>query len=348
MLLAVCSDCYSQRFFTLESNVPRGGDLLIGERIRFDSITDLLHSRLTGEKYLDTYARNGEDSIVRIFRNTRYQYRINGDSLLLLQTEDNLRKRAYLRPRLERLFPLDGTRQASDCYEAQVDYCNNISLQQRGNRKTSISKIPYVLLPSGDTLKLAMLYTVEDDCYIINRDSSFVNGEYVEKSDSSHFTEKQEWLYAVGYRYPIVEYYSLSEADGTKQTVAEDACYFAPDYQKFNMDDDINGAVREMAGDMPSWGDERKWSDKDDDISQYIATDRDGRNISLSFRSDVPVSGMLILSDVPGRVYRSSAFAGSAGEQVSAGINYAGLRKGSYVIHVKINTKTYKCTFYID
>ena len=40
---------YSQQFFTFDSNSPRGGDVLIGERIHLDSIADLFHSRLTDE-----------------------------------------------------------------------------------------------------------------------------------------------------------------------------------------------------------------------------------------------------------------------------------------------------------
>ena len=130
--------------------------------------------------------------------------------------------------------------------------------------------------------------------------------------------------------------------------IAENAYYYSPDYQLYEIDDEVNKPIREHADELPPWTDGKKWSENEDDISKYLNTDFGGKNISLSFTSDSAVLGMLVLSDASGRVYRSSSFSGETGEEVSASINYAGLRKGAYVIHVKINSNVYKCTFYID
>ena len=57
-------------------------------------------------------------------------------------------------------------------------------------------------------------------------------------------------------------------------------------------------------------------------------------------------NGMLILADISGRVYKIVNFNGAASETTSVSISYAMLGFRQYVLFVKINGETYKCSFF--
>lgn len=347
LLLLIASKVHSQQFFTRESNLFRDGDILIYEKIHADSIWDLYHSQPTNEKYLDTYVCNGTDSIVRIFRRSRSQYQNKDDSLLLVGYEDNLRAFHYCQPRLELHYPFLMHLQQDGSFKADVMYCNRINMNLDGTCNSRTRYIPYLLLPSGDTLKNTILISSELK-YQLHDSTMDTICYHRHDSTSIICLERVQRVFALGFRYPIVTKYEVADYDSPQRIISSTTYYCDPDFQRYNITDDPNTIIRTNVENSNLDICKDRWKKQDNDISRFVKNESGSGKVSISFMADEPVTGMLILSDAPGRVYRTESFSGGTGEQVNASVNYAGLRKGAYVLHVKLNTNIYQCTVYVE
>lgn len=340
MSLCICGPLYAQSL-TYEHNGIRIGDVLIQKRIVSDNLWNLCDAEFTDDDYADQYIEQNTDTITRIFQNTQYHYRQNNDTLLFLGYENNRIRIHNAVPEIVMRFPLLKDESLYGVLNSYGMYCDRVFLKKEGEYHTKAAAEGTLFLSETDSIEHVLHITTDRNFTVSTREDS------LSASNIMRINEHYDRMYAPGYRYPVIERQILRKADDGGQILSQDMFYCSREIQSQSNLDEVNRKLRqdiERTQSQNASGD--WWTDSTEDISDFLSFDHENKSISFTYMSDKPTSGMLILADISGRVYKIVNFNGAASETTSVSISYAMLGFRQYVLFVKINGETYKCSFF--
>lgn len=326
---------------TYEHNGIRIGDVLIQKRIVTDDLWNLSETEFTDDDFVDQYIRQNADTITRIFQNTQYHYKQTNDSLLFLGYENNKTHIHNVIPELVMRFPLLKDEGLYGVLNSFGMYCERVFLKKNGVYQTKVAGKGTLRLSENDSVENVLLITTDRN-YTVSTQEDTLNA-----ANTMHINEHYDRMYAPGYRYPIIERQILRKADESGQVLSQRTFYCSTETQSQYNPDEPNSLLRENNNKTKNrHSSSNKWTETTEDVSDFFSYDKENKNISFTYSSDTATSGMVILADVLGRIYKTVNFSGNASETTSVSINYAAFGYNQYILFVKINGKTYKCSFY--
>ena len=303
----------------------------------------------------DLKEREGADSIIAgTEQRTRYYYDSTPDSIILCGYENNLTKVEYDRPELLLHMPLTYGCRHEGVFHGTEAYCDKMFMRVCGSYIVEVDGTGNMLLPSGDTLRhvsrvhIRKLTSHQHYPLIMTEQELkvFVDSIVPYTSDSIHHhlitdtlltaTNTYRW-YAVGYRYPIMEFTSIGHPNA--QPYYTSAYYCSPEEQKLTNDKE-NQWIRQLL------------ADTDNNGGRGNNRNSDGRNISPIRNTNITISGMTItinydltadatvnamVCGISGMVYRQASQSGQAANSYQLNINCSGLHHGQYVLYLNVN-----------
>lgn len=336
----ICSLVYAQSL-TYEHNGIRIGDVLIQKRVVSDNLWNLCEAEFTDDDYADQYIGQNTDTITRIFQNTQYHYRQSNDTLLFLGYENNMIRIHNAVPEIVMRFPLLKDESLYGVLNSFGMYCDRVFLKKEGEYHTKVAGEGTLFLSENDSIEHVLLVTTDRNFTVSTQEDT------LHAFNLMHINEHYDRMYAPGYRYPIIERQILRKAGDGGQILSQDMFFCSPEIQSQSNFDEANSKLRQNTdraqGQRASGN---RWTDATEYISDFLSYDNENKSISFTYMSDKATSGMLILADVSGRVYKTVNFNGGASETTSVSLSYAAFGFRQYILYVKINGQTYKCSFY--
>lgn len=338
--LCICSLGYAQGL-TYEHNGIRIGDVLIQKRVVSDNLWNLCEAEFTDDDYADQYIGQNTDTITRIFQNTQYHYRQSNDTLLFLGYENNMIRIHNAVPEIVMRFPLLKDESLYGVLNSFGMYCDRVFLKKEGEYHTKVAGEGTLFLSENDSIEHVLLVTTDRNFTVSTQEDT------LHASNLMHINEHYDRMYAPGYRYPIIERQILRKAGDGGKILSQNMFYCSPEIQSQSNFDEANSRLRQNSDRAQSQrASGNRWTDATEDISDFLSYDHENKSVSFTYMSDKATSGMLILADVSGRVYKTVNFSGGASETTSVSLSYATFGFRQYILYVKINGQTYKCSFY--
>lgn len=336
---------YAQTVLTSSRNMFREGDVLSRKQIEDGSIGqrgenvvwDFSDVQVLNRNFRQKFAAVPDTCLLACTeRGTRYYYQLEGDSLLLKGFENNLTKLDYVRPQAMLRFPVHYGDSIGGVYQAHGFYCDRQALHCYGRYKTVADGSGTLVLPGGDTLRNVL--RVRTLSKGIDRLSARDRKTEIPSSgDTLHVVRETIRWYAAGYRYPIMES-TTTIAKGDRHYSA--MYYCPPEEQLYLALDDENRQYREemqQSGNGNNGGSDATGAN----ITYHVTQNKDARRLTVDFSLSERQQVDFILSDPRGVVHRSLSRTGEAGVSQTVDINYGGLRRGQYVLYIRVNGKQY-------
>lgn len=355
--------CFSQ--ITHERNGFRAGDILVrhqlnglpSETIGLPTIWDLRGLDIVTNSYLKYIGTSGDSlSSVIAIGNRKRQSFLQSESELLLEGYENYTTRMNYNLKEKRLaFPIFYGDSISGLFSGYGNYCDKIFIREFGRYKTKVDSYGTLILLNGDTLNHVLRITSEHlfstkTCSLDSIREIYEDSIPVYTSDSISFymsdenrlfrSETQYW-YALGYRYPILETFSLSEGENAPSSIV--TWYISPDTQQELENDEENLLVRNN-------GTGTKWKGLGDTgntngnsrqgtlpFSYMLQNNENSQTILLSFTLSRPVEIKVSLADIMGVVYKNYTHNYDSAGDYEIPLDYRGLRRGEYIIYINAN-----------
>lgn len=347
--------CYGQITHVL--NAPRSGDSYILKQVEcFDPgesgrnvVWDISELTVKRKKYYRRHMQEGEnpDSISAIDRSTKYYYNVLDAGIYEIGYENNQTKVSFDIPIKDVPFPITYGDSCRGLFHGTGIYCDRQRMRSFGSYSLKADAEGSLVLPSGDTLRHVMRLHLQKSIssFYYPLDSihrtlpEFCTDsimQYQNTDTAIILTDNYRW-YALGYRYPILEYQTacMSSSPDDKISVAY---YCSPESQEELPLDDANLYVRNESRHQAS-SETNNTNAGSGKFKYTFFQDSGNRNVCVSYTADNPVSLTAILASARGVVYKSLSREGSISGNID--FNYNGLPSGQYVIFIRTGSEVY-------
>lgn len=348
-LLLVATYCYPQSASVLtKANYYRIDDQLTKEEI---DISDLdlnksklqicIDDRLLSEKKISQTIMPSSDTLsalMSIENSSRRYFRVEENGMLLVGDENKLSKCNYDMP--EKWLPCIFLSQDSiyGLFNGIGIYCKRLPYRKFGDYQTKIVGYDQIVF-NGDTLndvsrlltsrRYVVKYLSQDTLYS-NTLPQFTTDSilYNLHSTESFVTEIELRWYAKGYRYPILEHYTLKNERGILQN---SYTFFCPIDEQNSMPDTENEAIRLQVSENDNTGSTKSV------VSKYsIVQNKEEASLLIKYELSEAANVLFILADTKGIIYKKKQQKSNVGENLMA-ISYSGLAYGQYVLYIEVN-----------
>lgn len=336
-------------------NMYRGGDVLIKKMVSpvdpgstgNKKVWSLEDVTIEQKKYKQAFKDNPDDihSIKSTESGNRNYYQLRHDTLYSQAFENNQTKITFDHPEIELLFPFSFGDSIQGVYHGTGTYCDKLRLRVYGQYSMKADAYGTLVTPEGDSIRNVLrvhkkrkgIMELFPRDTILSSFSEFGTDSIVEKvySEDKIIVEDEYRWYVTGYRYPVLEE-NIITMYGQHIT---SALYTPLSQQETLPLDDDNLQIRN-AGHFHDETDERMGQGNvpiryDYDVNTASHT------VHFSYDLSRPAEVTFILSDQQGIVYRKLSKKQPAGSGFTADIDYGGLRKGLYVIYIKVDEEQF-------
>ena len=355
--LLVATSCYPQTASVLtKANYYRIDDQLTKEGIdisKFDlnkpklqiCIDDILLSKRNVCQTIMT-SSDSLSTLMSIEKSSRRYFRFEEEGMLLVGEENKLSKCKYDMP--EKWLPYAFYAQDSiyGLFCGVGVYCKRLPYRKFGDYKTKIIGYDQIII-NGDTLNdVARLQTsrryivkyLSPDTLYSNTLPKFTADSilYHLRSAESLVTEMELRWYAKGYRYPIIEHYSLKNEKGILQ---DSYTAYCPIEEQVSMYDIENDVLRQMES--------MKVHTKGvkNILSKYdIVQNKEEPSLRIKYELTESTNVAFILADTKGIAYKKKQQKSIAGENQLT-MSYSGLPHGQYILYIEVNGERFSEKF---
>ena len=353
--------CHPQ--VTFERNGYRPGDKIVRQQLSGmptettgESMEwDLRGLDVVAESHLQ-YAGKNEDSlsnIIALENGNRQSFLLSQKGLTHESTENYTSRMHYDLKEKTLIFPMSCGDSISGLFSGYGYYCDKVFIREFGNYTTKIDGSGKIFLPDGTTLANVLRLTSErsftirsysldsireiyGDCIPVYTNDSILF--YLKEANGLLHSERRYW-YASGYRYPVLETYSLRK--GEDNVLQEATWYTSPETQLLLGNDEENVRIRNYDALMKQSenGDNTNGEHEGNPFS-YVLQNNEGSQtilitLSLSCQSEVLVT----LADVMGVIYKKQVHTCKNAGKLEITLDYRGLKRGKYVIYINVNGK---------
>lgn len=250
-------DTIGQEILTAKNNMYRPDDELTKKQILYKELgrsgQNVLWNLGEIETIDDSYSVIYSDRNLRIGtisgteHKTRYYYELRNDSLLISGFENNTTLIVNNLPEVALRFPMQYGDSIDGVFHGKGIYCDKFRLRMFGTYKNKIDAIGMLILPGEDTLrhvirvcsdrKIANITYPLDSCELDNANYDFGEDSirYYISTNLPLIQMRTYTWYAAGYRYPVLETTTITEAGSDIYTSSfycpqEEQSHLAYDY----------------------------------------------------------------------------------------------------------------------
>lgn len=330
VLLFLCipmSTIYAQDTLTKSRNGFRDGDRIELQSLSGVSISeaeegftiDLSESELVGESVYRQFLQDSLQSFRVTGRGTE-RYLQDGNTLYYVGFENKDVCLQYIGREKCLTFPFGKGSTLAGELAASGKYGGRLSFSIDGTYRTMMDKTGRLILPNGRRLSQVLCLHTERAMTV---------------ADSLCLKEVQSCYYVPGYRYPVVENRTVSEARNGDVLLCQ-TLYSPVESQELLPLDDENIKIRRQVEeamdkeDIPS-------SPKPRNISYTIHQNTSDRSVTIDYDLMVNGKGQFILANAKGMTFRTRTFDQEMGKGYSMTISYAGLPSDVYLLYISVN-----------
>ena len=304
-----------------------------GDRVELQSLTgisisetedgfviDLSESEPVGAPVYKSFQKDSSHSFCVTGRGTE-RYLQEGNTLYYEGFEDKETCLRYTGKETWLSFPLTTGNTIAGNLAASGRYGGRLSFSIDGTYRTTMGKTGRLTLPDGRRLRQVLCLHTERDLTV---------------ADSLYLRDVQSRYYAPGYRYPVVEDRTVSEAR-TGAILFCQTLYAPVESQELLPLDDENLRIRRQLaeagdrdGDMPS-------SPMSRYISYTIHQDTSTQSVTIGYDLMESGKGQFILANSKGMAFCTRTFRQVAGKGYSMTLSYAGLPSDVYLLYICVN-----------
>ena len=355
--------CVSQ--ITFERNGLRAGDKLVrsllsgkpSELSGTDMTWDLRGLDMMANSNLKYIGINDDSlsNVVALENGERLSFLLS-EGELLFESRENYTSRTDYHLKEKRLtFPMSYGDSISGLFSGYGNYCDKLFIREFGSYKTKIDGHGTIILPNGDSLRNVLRITSEhlfttksyslDSIRNVYGDSIPV---YTNDSISFYMSDengllrsKSQYWYALGYRYPILETYSLSRGEDIPESSA--TWYVSPENQELLENDEENMSLREEDANFPRQGFEEAKGQNgltgngNLPFSYVLQNNKSSQTVVISFYLSCPAEVKVSLADIMGVVYKAYAHTYDTPGDYEIALDYRELRRGKYIVYINSN-----------
>lgn len=341
---------YSQNILQASCNGLRHDDILHKQNIGIDTkdiggdsfVLDLSNAELDDKRIAQSIQPVAlSDTVYSLESGNRTYFLQRNDSVLLTRYENNLEYADYDMPEVRFKFPMGKGDAVSGHFHGLGMYCDKVAMRRFGSYVTKAESSGNVILPDGTVLSNCLcLHTVRNVAFITYSADSIHAALPVFNADSiinhlasfpSQRREEAYLIYAIGYRYPIIEVCDIY--DGTTR-LSHTAYYNSPDGQAMLYDRENENIRTAVAGNSNNEGTNNS---QDAGTPKYHVSQDTGTqtlSITMGNSSGATVTADLIICDIQGTVYKRHSVTFTSGEHKTTELSYSGLRRGEYALHI--------------
>jgi len=350
----VCASAYSQNILQAASNDLRHGDVLYKQTIEFDSgclqhdgfVLDLNDAEFGGKKFRQSIMPVAYgDTVYSLESGSRTYFLLRNDSLLRTRDENNLEYIDYDMPEAWLRFPFKKGDAVSGYFHGVGIYCDKLVMRKFGSYFTSAVSLGKIVLPDGGVLPDCLcLHTLRNFSFITYPTDSihavlpvFTSDSIVARCSSlpSAVREETYRIYALGYRYPIIEISDLY--DGNNCIVSHSSCYYSPVDQTMLYDME-NSKTRSAMVCKTDGGEDS--DDVTGNTPKYAVvhnSEEQKLTVTIDSNGSGNITAELIICDISGIVYRKQSLSCASDECQSVELSCSGLRCGEYALRIYIS-----------
>ena len=334
MLVFVYLPTFSQHVLTKANALMRSGDAMHKQLVAYvppgesgmNATWDFRNIDVLSDSYSIEYVKDSDSCLYAIEPGSMCQYRLCGDTLAQVAYQNPLTRIDYSIPVLELGFPFSYGDTLSGEFWGNGCYSNRNGIKLAGSA--------FVEADGEGELKIT------DECLLKNvlrvrtlRTTSFnVERDSVTKDSTGRQIEVVErycW-YAKGYRYPLFETCSIAYYQGANLLKSYKMAFRTlPDSLRI-LADSVNIELAHHDSCL---------ADAPDIITYEVISDRRSVRIGYDLKNKATVSAMI--ADPMGVIYRKTSRTDEAGIGYSLSFNFAGLRRGKYILYLNVNGKVY-------
>lgn len=350
-LLSLCA-VFSVYGVSKGLHIPRAGDKLELCAVDFsdtivsgnDCVWDLSKSAVSGKLKLE-FVSEGEDSLSYIVGRTKYKICINGDTIKALGFENNLSNIDFSESEILLITGMSHGDSHFGVFSGCGSYADMRKHEMRGRYALSSDAQGALITLDGDTIPNVFRLTSE------RRSKSFyTSGDSLSENqqvDSVQLRLMTSYLYAEGYRYPLLLSRTLylnsdsilfHKAYCTPLAIFDDISDYENEELRAVLSQQIN---EEYCQSNPNSNGREKT------IEYTFVQDKSSRTVTINYSALSPTKVEFVLCDINGIVYGCVFRQCNSGESYSITFDYGELPNvASYGVNIKTETEFYSEKFY--
>lgn len=348
-----------------DNNLPRENDIIHKQIVSYISpgekgrnvFWDFSKLNPSDNKYVLTYKRDVEETLIGIEHNTMYKYEYRRDSLFLCGFENPTTRFIYKIPQLIWISPFVYGQQITNYSYGEGIYCENYEFYKAEKSTLAMDATGSLLFSDSDTIhNVFRLHThteIIEDLYskeklanesksLITLDSLFVNYP----TDSTLLVMDSYRWYKVGYRYPIFEVIeSVNRTNGKEISCYRTAFYYPMNEQYYTLDiDPENENMRNIfAYDNQTDIDKEKseLNSKSPTLHYKYVFDHSANEILVNYTLSTASDVEILLFDPEGRQLWASSVVFRQGGQYTESIPLNDINQSIVILRIKVNNTVY-------
>ncbi|MDR0874465.1 MAG: T9SS type A sorting domain-containing protein [Prevotellaceae bacterium] len=247
----------AQHILTAENNMMRPEDEIVKQQVDYKDpgragqnvLWNFGELNLQNEAYRLTYSEDRNGQIRGTEHNTRYYYRLSGDTLLQTGYENPTTLSIDEQPEILMVFPVYYGDSTFGYFNANGRYSERLHISAMGTLCGYADAYGMMILPNGDTMKnvlrIRSVKTFAETMKSLKRGNkqpkTFVSTDSINsrlQNDSVLFEIETFRWYAKGYRYPIFE--TVNTITKTQDSIQKffNVAFFYPPQEHYYLEDD--------------------------------------------------------------------------------------------------------------
>lgn len=351
---------YAQFSLTKENNLPFINDVLKGREIENLNISnqedtyiwDISQSNISSKETELAFLKKDSSSHIPVLLNNSlfYLQENENNTLDIIEVENHLQKFFYPKAEIAIKYPMAYGDSISDYFYGKGTYCDKLKILNFGKYTLIADKKGKLILPNGDILN--DILQVHSRKYASNKwftsNQSLILPNILTKDsidiylqeDSIHLFQDKIYLFAKGYRYPIIcKIESWTSPKKSKKHTK--IIFFNPYEQNYLALDENNREIRKQQDYENKYNDRSNLSNKDI-ITYKIMQDKNCKKITIlySLKKEALVEG--ILADSKGIILRKvSQFQKNGDNYVMVLENKKLVSSNTLIVSLKVNNQLY-------
>ena len=343
LLIATCTQCWSQNLLTRECNLFRDSDAISLQYVSYccegdggqDVVWDFSSVDSEEGSHLVSFS---VDSLSRMYRTEDSEiksYKLYSNILKQYGIENRLQKVRYHKQKLSMSYPLQYGDSLSMPFEGFGRYCGNHDISVQGQVTLQADGIGTLILSDRDTLKNVLrVYTLTTTAMAMDMEFATIDPSSLKQE----IEEKYEW-YARGYRYPVYTIVQRTSFSNSQAVASSHSAYRLLPENYTISSDKVNESVL--------FSDSLSCKGLPIEDTFHYSIQDDGTHVIIEYTSDRDVSVSAILASSMGIVYHRQKKQVKAEEPGNICFNYSGLQHGQYVVYINVNGKIYSKTVHL-
>jgi hypothetical protein len=306
----------AQHILTAENNMMRPEDEIVKQQVDYKDpgrvgqnvLWNFNALNLQNDAYRLFYSEDKNGQIRGVEHNTRYYYRLSGDTLFQTGYENPTTLSIDEQPELLMVFPVYYGDSTFAYFNANGRYSERLHISAMGTLRSYADAYGMMILPNGDTMKnvlrIRSVKTFAETMKSLKRGNKqpkiFVSADSINsrlQNDSVLFEIETFRWYAKGYRYPIFE--TVNTITKTPDSIQKffNVAFFYPPQEHYYLEDDPENSEDSLNDSSNSSNDSSSGSNSSNDSSNSSNISNDNSNwgiFTYNFHPN-PVRDVLLL-----------------------------------------------------